>query len=433
MPLPNITTPGNRYSTGDVSQPEVTDHDAYYNMTIKFDWTIGDKHRFFMREGSNDRTEHRPVNGIVGMGEDGQLPFQRINDSYVLDWTGTLTPTTVVDVRASNTRFIEKGSGFADAGFDLTTLGIPKSLVSQLPGGYLMGVWNVGGYQTLGRTSSDNITNSYNLAGTVTKIAGKHTLKAGFDIRRIQYLVLDTGSILEEDFTSAWTQQVYNNAGNGLGGDGYASFLLGYPSGGQSNYAAYPFYRQWYIAPYLQDDWKVNNRLTINWGLRYDLNEPITEKYNRLDAAFNPNAPSPIAQMVTANIAKGLSGPIPSQYASLYANLANMKGSMEFAGQNGYSAAAANIDYTGIRPRIGFAYRLKDKLVMRGGYGMYVINPSNDWMITNGFSNNTSLVNSNDGGRTPIAGVMNNPFPAGISAPPGSSLGASTYVGKSVN
>jgi hypothetical protein len=112
-----------------------------------------------------------------------------------------------------------------------------------------MGVWSIGGYQTLGRTTSDNITNSYGLKGSLTKVTGKHTLKAGLDLRRIQYLVLDTGSILEEDFNSGWTQQVYNNAGNGLGGDGYASFPLGYPSGGQSNYAAYPFYRQWYIAP----------------------------------------------------------------------------------------------------------------------------------------------------------------------------------------
>lgn len=433
MPLPNTTTPGFRYGTGDLSLPEVTDHDAYYNMTIKFDWTVGDKHRFFMREGSNDRTEHRPVNGIVGLGEDGQLPFQRINDTYVLDWTATLNPTTVMDVRASNTRFIEKGSGFDNAGFDLTSLGIPKSLVSQLPGGYLMGVWSIGGYQTLGRTTSDNITNSYGLEGSLTKVTGKHSLKAGIDVRRIQYLVLDTGSILEEDFNSAWTQQVYNNAGNGLGGDGYASFLLGYPSGGQSNYAAYPFYRQWYIAPYVQDDWKVNNRLTINMGLRYDVNAPPTEKYNRLNAPFNPDAPSPLAGMVSANIAKGLSGPIPAQFASLYSNLSNLKGSMEFVGVNGYSKAPANIDWTAIQPRIGFAYRLRDKLVMRGGYGAYMVNPYNDWLQTYGFSNNTGLVDSPDGGRTPLPNAMQNPFPNGINLPSGSSLGALTYAGKGFN
>jgi hypothetical protein len=432
MPLPNTSTSGVRYGTQDLNLPEVTDHDAYYNMTIKFDWTVGDKHRFFMREGSNDRTEHRPVNGIVGVGEDGQLPFQRINDTYVLDWTGMLTPSTVIDIRASNTRFIEKGSGFDNAGFDLTSLGIPKSLIGQLPSGYLMGVWNIGGYQTLGRTTSNNITNSYGIEGSLTKIAGKHTLKAGLDLRRIHYLVLDTGSILEEDFNSSWTQQVYNNAGNGLGGDGYASFLLGYPYQGQSNYAAYPFYKQWYIAPYLQDDWKVSNRLTINLGLRYDINAPITEKYNRLDYAFNPNIANPIGPMAIANIA-ALKLNIPAQFASLYSDLANLKGGMQFAGQNGNSAMPAHIDWTGIQPRIGFALRLKGKLVMRGGYGAYMVNPNNDWQQTAGFSNNTSLVTSNDGGRTPIQTMMNNPFPSGINTPPGSSLGPLTYAGKSIN
>jgi hypothetical protein len=431
MPMPNSSTPGARYGTQDFLQPDVFDKDKYYNMTIKFDWTIGDRNRFFMREGSNDRTENRPVNGIVGLGEDGQLPFQRINDAYVLDWTSTLNPTTVIDVRASNTRFVEKGTGAANAGFDLTSLGLSNSLIGQLPQPVYMGVWSVGGYQTLGRTKSDNITNSYGLEGSITKIIGKHSLKAGIDIRRIQYLVLDTGSILEEDFNSTWTQQVYNNAGNGLGGDGYASFLLGYPSGGQSNYPAYPFYRQWYIAPYIQDNWQVSSRLTVNLGIRYDINAPPDEKYNRLDEAFNPNVASPIGPMAVANIA-ALKLNIPAQFASLYSNLANLKGSMEFAGQNGYPTKAANIDWTGIQPRIGFAFRLKDKLVMRGGYGMYVINPTNDWLQSTGFSNNTSLVNSNDGGRTPIPGVVTNPFPSGINPPPGSSLGPLTQAGKSI-
>ena len=93
MPLPNATTPGVRYSTANYLLPNVFDKDKYYNLTLKFDWNIGNNNRFFMREGSNDRTENRPVNGIIGPGEDGQQPFQRINDAYVLDWTSTVTPT----------------------------------------------------------------------------------------------------------------------------------------------------------------------------------------------------------------------------------------------------------------------------------------------------------------------------------------------------
>ncbi len=98
---------------------------------------------------------------------------------------------------------------------------------------------------------------------------------------------------------------------------------------------------------------------------------------------------------------------------------------MEFAGVNGNSPHARQYRLDGnsaphrlrlpVERQAGDARRLRQ----------YIVNPNNDWMQTAGFSNNTSLVNSNDGGRTPIQGVMNNPFPNGINAPTGSSLGAS--------
>jgi carboxypeptidase family protein len=432
---PNATTAGQQTGVDDLILSDVVDADRYYNMNIRFDWNFGDKHRVFISEGSNDRTEKRPVNGIVGVGEDGQLPFQRINDRYVLDWTWTATPTMVVDIRAANNRFIEKGTGQANLGFDLTSLGLPKSLVSQLPQPAYFGYWNVSGYNALGRYLSDNITNYYGLEANVTKTWKSHTFKFGLDLRRNQYIIDDQGNILEVDSTSSFTQYAFNNnlnPANQVTGDGYASFLLGNPSGGSSNYPADPFFRQWYAGMYFKDDWRVNSRLTVNWGARYDINAPPDEKYNRLDANFNPNVTSPIGAMAAANIAK-LNLQIPAQFASLYSNLASLKGSMEFAGTNGYSNKAANTDWTGIQPRLGFAYRLKEKLVARGGYGMYIPNPSNDWLITNGFSTNTSMVVSNDSNRTPIQGVMENPYPSGISAPPGSSQGALTYAGKSVN
>jgi hypothetical protein len=173
MPLPNTQLPGQRFGVDDFTLPNVYDKDRFYNLNMKFDWSVGDKNHFFLEEASNDRTENRPVNGLglggipgTGIAEDGQLPFQRINDRYVLDWTGTVSPTLVVDVRASNTRFIEKGLGAANAGFDLTSLGLPQSLVSQLPQPQFFGVWTFsnpsgGNYQTLGRYQSVNITNSY--------------------------------------------------------------------------------------------------------------------------------------------------------------------------------------------------------------------------------------------------------------------------------
>src|SRR5262249_10257832 len=158
-----------------------------------------------------------------------------------------------------------------------------------------------------------------------------------------------------------------------------------------------------YTGLYFKDDWRVNPRLTLNVGVRYDINSPVDEKYNRLNVAFDPNAPSPLAQMVPANIAK-LNLQIPAQFAPLYARLSNLTGSMGFAGVNGASTLATKTDYSAIQPRIGFAYRIMNRLVARGGYGMYVPNPTNDWLRSNGFSTSTSMVVSNDGGRNPIQG-----------------------------
>jgi hypothetical protein len=439
MPLPNITTPGATYSSQDYTVSGLFDADKYYNLAMRFDINIGSKHRLFLSEASNDRTENRPVNGIVGIGEDGQLPFQRINDRYVLDWTATLSPTTVLDVRAANNRFIEKGTGADNTGFDLTSLGLPKSLVSQLPSPQYFGRWDESGYATLGRYKSANITNYYGIEANLTKVMGSHTFKAGLDLRRNQYLTDDTGDILRFYSDNTFTRYNFtggNNPQGLVGGDSYASFLLGYPAStsgnSASNYPGYQFYRQWYTGLYVKDDWKVNPRLTINYGIRYDINSPPDEKYNRINRYFDENAASPLASLVPANIA-ALNLNIPAQFASLYANLSNLKGSMTFAGVNGQPTTAANTDWTTIQPRIGVAYRLNDRLVARGGYGIYIANPNNNWLQSNGFATSTPLVVSNDGNRTPLPGIFENPYPNGINTPPGSSQGPLTFAGKSFN
>ncbi|MFB3816010.1 MAG: carboxypeptidase regulatory-like domain-containing protein, partial [Terriglobales bacterium] len=144
MPMPNQPTPGgNRYSRLNLSLPGYFDVDNFYNMILKFDWNFGDKHRVFFRHASNDRTEDRSSNGIDNApGTDGQQPFQRINDAYVADWVGTISPTFILNARASYNRFIEKGYGRANDGFDVTSFGLPASLISTLPSPIYFGRWN---------------------------------------------------------------------------------------------------------------------------------------------------------------------------------------------------------------------------------------------------------------------------------------------------
>jgi hypothetical protein len=96
---------------------------------------------------------------------DGQQPFQRINDAYVLDWVSTINPTTVLNVRASYNRFIEKGFGRDNDKFDLTSLGLP---LARQPAALarLLRPLEPERRQPLGRGQSINITNNYSITGT---------------------------------------------------------------------------------------------------------------------------------------------------------------------------------------------------------------------------------------------------------------------------
>ncbi len=417
MPMPNASTPGVRYSTQNLLHPEYPANDDFYNLILKFDWNFGDKHRAFIRHASNDRTEDRCTNGIcAGPGMAGQQPFQRINDAYVADWVGTLTPTLVLNARLSSNRFIEKGFGRGNAGFDLTSLGLPAALISQLPGPTYFGLWEMAGYSSLGRYQSINITNNYGVMGNATKIWGAHMVKAGVDIRRTHYITQNSGNILQFTNPVSWTQRLWNQAET-TAGDGYATFLLGI-SGGSSNYPVYPFFLEWYMAPYIQDDWKVTRKLTLNLGLRWDYNGPPSEKYNRLNRGFNPAAASPLVAQ------------IPAEMLAQYPDLRNLKGGLEFAGVGGRPRVVSKRDMDNWQPRIGVAYQITSKLVMRGGYGVNYLNPNNNHLQTTGFSTSTPIVNSLDGGRTPIANVLSNPYPGGIATPTGASLGLLTFVGR---
>ena len=220
--------------------------------------------------------------------------------------------------------------------------------------------------------------------------------------------------------SAAWTQRLYNQ-GEATSGDGYASFLLGTPTGGSSNYPVFPFYRQWYFAPYFQDDWKVSRKLTLNLGLRWDYNGPTDEMYNRINRGFDPSQANPIAgQISAANLA-------------LYPQLKNLSGGLLFAGVNGQPTIAYKRDLNNWQPRAGFAYSLNDRLVLRGGYGLYYMNPTNDAQINSGFQTSTPLVNSLDGNRTPLPNVYSNPFPDGINQPAGAARGALTFAGQNSN
>ncbi len=419
FPKPNVQSSGSFYTQQNFFAAE-PDKDSFYNLAIKFDHNIGEKHRLFFRHASNDRNEYRNFNGVFGTpGEDAQDPLARVNDAYALDWVGTMSPSLIANVRVSWNRNVDSFRSSQNVGFSPAQFGFPESLVSKLPGPAMFGRYNFDNYAPLGRYFQYQASNNWAIHPSIMKVTGNHTVKVGLDFREPIYNNQNPGDVFTLSGNRAWTQRQFNS-GDSLSGNSIASFLLGTPSGGAVNYNVWPSTYQRYFAPYVQDDWRVTRKLTLNLGLRMDFNGTPAERYNRINRGFDPNFVNPIDSLIDRTKFPGFPA---------------VKGSLLFAGVNGAPSTVANLDKTGIQPRVGFAYQVSPKLVVRGGWGRYYLNPSNDYLKFNGFSINTPLVNSNDDGRTPRTlanggDLLNNPFPDGLALPPGSDLGARTFLGR---
>ena len=420
---PNIKTPGVGYAVQNYFTPggeSVMKHRAY-NFVVKADHNFNEKHRVFFRAASSDYSLIEPANGILGkVGEGAQDPERKINDAYVADWVGTLSATLIANVRLSYHRFAHPSISTYDTGFDLTSLGFPKSLVQQLSVPDWFGNYSFSGYQSLGGNWHRQTTNTVAAMPSVTKVHGVHVLKAGADMRWMQFTIFDAGRPLQLGADKGFTQKDYTRA-DALSGDSIATFLLGTPSSGNADWNARPFYFYRYYAPWVQDDWKVTRRLTLNLGFRWDLNFSPDEKYNRMNRGFDANAINPVDKLIDRN---------------KFSGFPTLKGGLLFAGINGVPRISTNLDKDALQPRFGFAFQATSRFVLRGGWGRIYINPdhsSGDLYQTYGFSVSTPLVSSLDGGRTPIPNLLNNPFPSGVQQPPGSALGLLTYVGRGFN
>ncbi len=201
-------------------------------------------------------------------------------------------------------------------------------------------------------------------------------------------------------------------------GSGFASFLLGLATSGNQEHTFSASTASSYYGLYVQDDWKVSQRLTINFGIRWDTDLPHTERYNRL-SYFDPDAPSPLA------------GKVPG--------FPNLKGAMKFVTPDHRRQTPTDLNNWG--PRFGFAYKINPKTVFRGAYGvLYGVSVMQAAGVsgssgTEGFRGSTSFTASVDGGGVPFA-TMSNPFPLGLNLPLGAkegpTSGALTNIGAGI-
>ncbi len=417
FPKPNIVTPGVDPWRNNYSDIPNMASDTFRNWAAKIDRSIGAKDKMFFRFAYNTRTEMSWANGVrEGPAQQGQLPLIRANHNGVLDWVHTFNSTFVLNLRASANRFYEIEKTDAGIGFDATELGFPKSLVDQLPMKLFPRIDSTD-YIRLGRGSLDiEPTNVFTFQPNVMWMRGAHTIKSGLDLRLSQYSRLSSGEAgLRLNFNRGFTQRVFNT-GDSLSGNSIASMLLGAVASGGVDFNAAPIFMWKYYAPWIQDDWKVNNRLTLNLGLRWDFNTPIRERFNRQNYALDLVTLNPVSQRIDR---------------TRFPQIPEIRGGLEFLSVNGNPSTPWRLDKNNLQPRIGVAYKLNEKTVLRGGFGRFYLNPTATGH-TQGFNIRTTLVASNDGNRTPVSNY-NDFFPNGITQPSGSSLGLETFLGRDIS
>lgn len=416
-PTPNATpTPQSTSYTRNYVAPSPTT-DTYRNALIKVDQVIGSKDRVSLRYGYWERSETDDQSGIPGIGAYGEYPHGERVSTFSPEWIHTFTPQLIFDFKSS---VIVRGNILNEGpqGFDMSSLGLPASEISQfgvnndfLPytsPSEFTSIGNSGGQFTIG--------NSLAMLPSVTWTKGRHTLHAGLDVRFLQsgWRYQTGGPSFGVDRT--WTQANYQS-GDNASGNSIASFLLGTATSGQVLIQPTLLFSQHYWAPFIQDDWKLLPNMTVNLGIRYDLNQPPTERHNRFDYDFNTNVENPVSS--------GLGMPV--------------KGGLEFPGVNGNPRSYNQLDTATFQPRIGVAYSPIPKLVIRAGFGIFFQNP-NPGPNETGFSATTQYDASNDGGITPTQNlgvpanggnpaVPTSPFPL-VVQPSGSALGYLTGLGQ---
>jgi len=367
-----------------------------------------------------------------------------VNDTY------TFTPTLLLNTTLGFTRGAWHIDAYNPQGVTdpLGKLGFPSYLYANgfkgVPAIFINQYLSAG-YPNMGSDPYGNYRlgqDTGQLSFLLDKVRRNHEFKIGFDGRIHQMNYIQTNApvgffTFDESGNAAcpgsgeanYTQTGYSYCG----GDAMASLLMGQMSqncGGNGCGSTYeiqfrPATTNYQYGFFGQDNWKVNTKLTLNLGLRFDVTLPRTERFNRMDS-FNPNVTSPL---------NGGSISYPDPVTGNNVNLP-LRGGEVFA-SNGQRTVYVT-DWHDFQPRFGFAYQFAPKMVVRGGYGIYY-GQSRSGVTgvmpygSQGFNQYTNVITTyqNQGALPWIH--LNNPFPNGLIQPPGNALGLMNDVGFGAN
>ena len=423
-PLPNQPGTADGRNNFFMSRPALED---YWTTIGRIDHAFNDKNRMFVRwhrdfwEEDKNRHFGNDVNGVI---------LNRINRGIAVDDVHMLSSTMVLNLRygISAQEFPERR---VSSGFDLASLGFSSGLVNLVDKSIA----------TIPRTAVGSLTNlapwesgdgktasiSHNGVANVAWMKGNHNVRFGFDWMmfrefRARY-PQDTAPYFT--FSNAWARGPLDNSTAQPVGAEFIALLAGIPGGTMSRTGTYAE-QDLYTGLYIQDDWKVTRKLTVNVGLRAEHESPITERFNRSVSQLDGVSANPIEAAAIAAYAASTNRPAELPVANF-----KVKGGVTFAGVGGNSRNYWNSQGIQWSPRIGLAYQVNSKLVLRGGYGIFY--QPNGILRTNsildGFTRSTPIVASNDSGLTFVSSLTN-PLPTGLLPVLGAAEGLSTTLGR---
>lgn len=399
-PQPNVAIAAGQQPLNNYLASQTPYNWDYYAYSNRVDYNMSDKLRMFGRWsinnfGPEDRADWT-YETARGLNKNGLV---RNNKGGNIDLIYTQSANTFWNFNAAMNQFREGNLQEVAWSFKPSDLGLPAYMDQKAGDQSMLPRMNVEGLTSIS-PQNYSVWTRYRiltLKAEMTHIRGNHTLRAAIDNRHMYRTGGGGGNTSGNfNFNNTFTRQADDTPGvnaNNLA-HGWAAFALGVPNSIQiatnDNYALHNPYYGWFI----QDNWRVSPKLTLNLGLRMEYELGPTERYDRMLAGFDPSIAIPLAKPAEANYAKN---PIPELPASQF----KVMGGNVYAGQNGASRRLYNNEFMWL-PRFGAAYALNDKTVIRGGYGIYfdTINVLNFGPNQFGYSRTTSTIITNDFGQT---------------------------------
>ncbi len=339
----------------------------------------------------------------------------RYNDATAINNTFTLNPTTLLTVSYGFNRYYSASFQYSN-GYNLGAggLGFPGSFTSALQSFTFptITINNLTNGRSIGGSNGTvQEQSSKNLVAGLTKTMNRHNVKVGY-VYRLLYFKSNPNSIPAFTFNGQYSDQKPGSP-SATTALTYADILMGLPSAASYTLNSGSFNQEAsYHAAFVQDDFRITDKLTLNLGLRYEYELGQREQNNRYNVGFDPNV---------AYTYPAASGPITA------------KGGLLFAGVNGAPVHCCNQTHEKFSPRAGFAYQVNPRMVVHGGFGVFYA-PVGLTFVGQGYSQATAYSPNTPSGPVAVgqSSYLSNPFPNGFVAPSGNTLGPLTSVGGSL-